>query len=301
MTDPPCERCARPIHDTAYVHQECTRTTAELLRLVASIAGEAQTTIARLSVTGDGGGVSDPDPDPWDRTGAALVPMALPVDLGAAQRWDTAVMDLLTTAKHIVEERGRPVDYGQGHPLAGLVTWLADQLGWLRYRREGLDLLDGMDSACRQLVAVVDRRADRWYAGPCGTELVVGQCPEELYPVAGASTYRCQHCGTVHDLDVRKQWLLDQVDELLYGAAWISASLARLGLLVNLSTITTWVDRGRLTAHGRDAYGHALLKVGEVRALVEERDRIKEQRDVQAMRRAAEKALRREQKEMMSA
>lgn len=311
MTEQPmCDRCGRPIHDQAYVCSGCATQLAADLDVVAKVAGEATVTVAHLDVIGHGGRRTDPE-------------VPLPLNLGAGADHDAAVTALLTWARHVSEERGialpvvrtgrcrhascdrrrrrevegpmcapEPAD----RPTAILAGWLRGQLDWLRHRQEAGEAYDELGDACRLIVRVVDRPAERWYAGVCGAE----GCDLDLYPVAGASTIRCR-CGVAHDLDERKAWLLEQAEDVLAGASWCAYTLTRLGLTVKAETIRKWAERARLASHGYDAAGRPVYRLGTVRDLVVEMHAEQRERTLRAAVRTAELAEKRRKKEMMNA
>jgi hypothetical protein len=295
MTDQPaCALCARPVVDMAYVCDRCAAKTVAELERVALVAGEAMTTIAKQARMGSGGRRTDTE-------------VALPYNPAAAADHDAAVNTLTTWARHVHEQSGRALPITRTsvcahtscararrratdgplcevaepeHPTAVVALWLVRQLGWIRHRQEAEQALDEIGDACRVLVRVVDRPADHWYAGRC-------DCGEDLYPVAEAKTVRCRGCASVHDLDERKVWLLDQAEDVLAGAAWCAATLERLGVKVTASTIRTWAERSQLASHGFDAAGRPLYRLGTVRGLALES--IQEDR-VRRLRAAVRKA-----------
>lgn len=281
MTDlPTCLTCPRPIPDTAYVCPRCGSDVRRELEYGATVAGEAAVTIARLDRIGGGGKRTETE-------------APLPLKLAAAYDHDAAIGTLLTWARHVHEQSGRPLPtvrtapcghatceerrHGRAagplclgeppeHPAAVLAEWLAGQIDWFRYRREAAEAFDEIADACRILQRTVDRRPDRWYAGPCG----VDGCEAELYPPAGAKTIRCPECASEHDAQDRRDWLLDEADDQLAGAAWIAATLTSLGRTVRGDTVRQWAERERLFAHGHDANGRPLYRLSEVRELVDE-------------------------------
>jgi hypothetical protein len=281
LTDlPTCLRCPRPIPDTAYIETRCASDLRAQLERVATLAGEAAATVAKLDRLSAGGRRTDTE-------------APLPLKLAAAADHDAAVSTLLTWARHIHEQSGRelptvrtapcphascaqrragriqgPRCEGQApeHPVAVLAAWLVGQVDWLRYRPEADEAFDEITYACRLAERVVDRQPERWYAGPCGAD----GCEAELYPPAGAKVIRCPDCGTEHDAQDRRDWLLDEAEDQLAGASWIAATLTSLGRTVRADTVRQWAERERLIPHGHDANGRPLYRLSEVRELVDE-------------------------------
>lgn len=253
---PPCPRCDRPIHDQAYLCGGCGDRLSRDLADVAKIAGEAWTTIARQAANGAHHGRSAEKP--------------LPFSWEAADATDSGANTLTTWARHIAEERGTVLTVPAGqHPLARVAGWLGarEQLDWLRHRPEADEAFDELTDACQLLVRTVDRPPVRWYAGPCDG------CTLDLYAMPGANTARCRECGTAHDAQARKAWLLDQADALLATATLVARALTALGHRVTPEAVRKWAERGRIVAHGIDHRGHPTYRVGEVRALAESADR----------------------------
>lgn len=238
MTEAPtCDRCGRRIVDTAYVCPDCARELRRDLETVAKVAGEVATTVAKLARLGAGGRRSDPQPP-------------LPVNLDAGAEHDAAVTVLTTWARHIHEASGRALPTTtrrDEHPLAILATWLVGQLDWLRHRPEGGDALDELSDACRILIRVVDRPADRVLAGRC-------PCGEYLYAIRTAATVTCRACNTGYDVQATRRILREQLGNALFTGAEIATLATYLGLTPNREAtrnlIKVWASRGMIVAHG---------------------------------------------------
>jgi len=247
MTDPTCPVCSRPIPDMAYLCSvEATKLRTELER-VALVAGEAMTTIAKQARIGGGGRRTDPE-------------VPLPVNLTAAADHDAAVNTLTTWARHVQEESGRPLPEVEGHPLIALAAWLVGQLDWLRHRPEAEEAFDEIGDACRVLVRVVDRAADRIIVGQCG-------CGEYLYAVRGREHVTCSGCNTQYNVEAARDLLRESLDQRLCTAAEIALLAAYLGLAGKREQvrhkITVWADRGLVVRHS-EIRGEPAYVFGEV-------------------------------------
>lgn len=315
---PVCPRpdCGQPIHDQAYVCSRCGEGLVEQLELVGKLAGEAAVTIARLDrIAATAGSTRQPEPEPeLGRADNALYPTALPVDLMAAADHSAGVSTLVAWARHCAEQRGPghtlppvrppcrhwscgrsregyfigPACEPPEHPLAVLAGYLAREVSWLRHRREAEDAFDELAYACRVIVAVVDRPAARWYAGPCG----VNGCTERLYPVAGAKTCRCT-CGAEHDLPARKAELLERVEEEWATATRAAHLLTALGVRCTPSMVRGYARRTRLAPHpDPDPMGHPRYRLGSIRELVREQHILEAQRRADKARKQQERAAR---------
>jgi hypothetical protein len=251
MPDPTCPICSRPIPDMAYLcSTEATKLRTELER-VALVAGEAMTTIAKQARIGNGGRRTDPE-------------VPLPYNPGAAYDHDAAINTLQTVVRDIHETSGRPlpmVEPGQ-HPTAAMALWLIDQLEWLRHREDAEQTFDELSDACRVLVRVVDRPAERIIVGQCG-------CTEYLYAVRGAAKVTCVACNTTYAVEETRDMLRAQLDQSLFTAAEIATLATYLGLEKPRDTvrklINKWSERGLVISHG-DLRGDPAYLFGDVMA-----------------------------------
>lgn len=246
----PCASCDRPILDTAYVCSLCSDRTGKNLLVGAELYMEMAVAIARLVKFGDpiGRGRSEmPLPFDWDRS----------VDRSTV---DNVVS---TWARHIVEETGAwtPSNVGE------VMRWLADpkQINWLRYRQEAAEAFDELDYAARLVIRCVDSPSERWYAGPCSTD----GCTEDLYGRPNASTLRCKECGTIHDAQARRDWLLKQADDVLGTATEVARfASAMRGESVTAASIRGLAFRGRIEAKGTRK-NDPTYRVGDVLVAIE--------------------------------
>lgn len=292
-TQPTCDRCAKPVHDTAYVCGHCASELEKRLALLATLAGEATVTIAKLDEISNQAWNPEIEED-VGKAPNALYPMALPIDLRAAAKHQAAVVVLLTWAKDVAETRGLTVVVEHSeHPLAVLSTWLVLQVGWLRYRQQAAEAFADLHQAVHDIEAVVDRLPDRWYAGPCDN------CQEDLYPASGARTIRCT-CGAEYDPDKRKAKLLRDLDDIWDTADQCAHAMVSLGLPAKASTIRTWADRGRLAPHPDSPQGRPWYRIGSVRELVEHAQTEERDRTLRKAVKEAEAAERRARRERVT-
>ena len=117
---------------------------------------------------------------------------------------------------------------------------------------------------------VVDRPADRVYAGPCDA-VVDGdeRCFDHLYARPGAACVACRSCGTEYDVSERREWMISEAADLRVPAT-VALSWARLLLDATIprGTWDSWVSRRRILAHGTDRFGRPAFRFGDVRDLV---------------------------------
>lgn len=305
MGDQGCEHCGRPVADTGYVCHTCAAGLRAELLVTTDLAEEVETVIARLNRHRPGDGRPQPpdvdrDPPPTvlppqlrGEPRTALMPRPLPYSDHAQQLAWAAGNTLVTWARHVAESRGvpLPVPRGPGHgPVcrachhddcttirerrretgaAAAARWLAGHVGWLRMQPEAGAAFDELHHAAHVVTVLVDSPPPRWYAGPCWADLPAGRCGTELYPPQGVSTVQCPDCGTRHDADQRRVWLLGEARDVLAHAGLIASAMAALGHQVTAAQIRGYAHRGRLLDRGVDDQGRPLYRVGDVADLLD--------------------------------
>lgn len=183
--------------------------------------------------------------DPEGRGGEKAVPFNIKAsELGSALR------GLLSTwCRLIAEERGK--DLPEDHPAA-VARWLLNQVTWLRHHRAGGEAVDEITTAVNEVRRIVDRPAERIYAGPCA------DCGGDMYGKPDAASVECRPCGLEYDVAGRVAWMKSQVYGRLVTAKEGVVLLSRFGLPVQQKTIDKWFERKRLGVHGHDPAGKRL-------------------------------------------
>jgi hypothetical protein len=258
MTSAVCA-CTRPIGDGAVLCVHCGDQLARDLGDVTALVDELATTRSRQSRTGGqaiGGGHSSDRPLPWDQR--------------SSEATDVLRVALVGAARVVLEHQDIAAPR---NGLPAISRWLLHHVEWLRHRDEAEDILTEVRAAVRRCRAVIDRRPDLSYLGPCGEQIdpwTDGRgvertdCPEELWVAAGKAKAPCRACLAEHDVELRRAWALAAAEQQLETAAVISQALSRLGQEVTASQIRGWAFRGRLIAHGTDQDDRPLYRVGDV-------------------------------------
>lgn len=255
--------CGRPLRDNALLCPKCTDRLRRDLGDIVGLAEEVETTRLRQSRTGGapiGGARSGDRPLPFDDR-PVLAARAL---REVCRTWTAVVVEL----RAVPWPRDLLPDYG---------PFLLGQVDWLRQREQAPAAYLELTRAVGRVRGSIDRRAERVYAGPCGAMdywpdgalvLCSAPCTGDVYGRPNAKTASCEVCGAEHDAADRRQWLLAAVEDQLAHIAWLSKALSNLGRPVADPTIRSWVTRGRLVAHGTDAHGRAVYRVGDVLDLI---------------------------------
>jgi hypothetical protein len=225
---------------------------------LAGIVHELDVTVSRQDRLGSGGARG---------TGAEI---PLPYNPQAAERAAAVLGELTTWARHVSEQTGRSVP--RGHAGAAAASVLAGSVKWLRYQQAWAEAHAALAPLLRITLRIIDRPADRVYLGPCGhtPDGETKACAEDVYAAPRAATGECRGCGVVHQVAGALQWMRDQLDDRLARPVEIVGLLRRFDEKLSYSVITKYIRQGRLVAHGHDADGRDLYRIGDVIALKRE-------------------------------
>lgn len=129
--------------------------------------------------------------------------------------------------------------------VAAYCRYLLGHADWIRTQHWAPEILDELTDAAGQLRRMVDRPAEKWFAGPCDV------CKRDLYAKTGAAVVECKECQLTYDVQERRGWLLDQINDQLFTATEIARAVSWLGSdPLTPERIRTWAARKRITSHG---------------------------------------------------
>lgn len=140
------------------------------------------------------------------------------------------------------------------------------------------EILDELTNLEHRLQRIIDRPADRWYAGICSAPASGATCTAELYARTDRGAIKCPTCGTAHDIAARRAFLLNEAEHML-----VTASEAARAVVVwsdyargenrLVKRIGAWRDRNRITVRGHiSEFGvdRPLYRLGDVLDLLSE-------------------------------
>lgn len=239
--------CARPAHNNLAICVHCTWLLGRDLDDAPELAAELDVTRYRLSAvttasTAGGCGAYDP-PLPFDpRAAAAAFALHQVLDVWAAR------------IERAVTGRARPLH------TEGLTRWLHHHHGELAGRDDAAGAVTQIGAAVGRGWRVVDRPADRVYAGTCG-------CGEQLYAQPGHATVTCRACDTEHHAETRRADMQSALDGRLMTGAEIARLAQYFGHVADRerarNLIKVWAGRGQVVAHGHTDAGAPLYPFGE--------------------------------------
>lgn len=175
--------------------------------------------------------------------------------------------------------------------ISGMCAYLDRQFRWIVREAWAPDMLDELLDVERRLVRLINRPADRWYAGKCSaTDETGNYCPTELYATVDRGTVTCPSCDTRHDVAERRDFLLAEAKDYLVTAteaagallAWTDYDGTETKLI---DRIRKWRDREKLevrdvtSLQGRDRH---LYRLGDVQELLVEHAQREQRRRIGA-------------------
>lgn len=171
---------------------------------------------------------------------------------------------------------------------ARMAKWLHRHAANIALQENGAEICDEIEQVFRSITRVVNRPPEPMIIGPCITD----PAPEEVLAERGrkgdnatrcgyalmASSHSgsivCPQCDTAHPVaDVLAHNLGELDDRNATVRELVDVVLPRLDEHVPQSTIERWIRRGWVPVRGRDAEGHQMVRIGDVRAVRGERPR----------------------------
>lgn len=266
-TKPICVVCHRPYRD-AYLCDDCTHRLTKDLGDIPGLADDLEISRTRQNVNGArNGSRSTSKPLPWDER-ATKASMVLRNELvGLVRDLDPKPIVVGGPVCILCHHESCAAFQRSTWPAdtaASMARWLLRHVGEIRQHPAADEIVHGVHRTVKAVQWVIDRRPDRWYAGPCRHETPEFCCVADLYAEPGADYVSCQNCDHRHSTTERKAWLLAFAEDLLETAATISRALTSLDRPVTPDRIRKWAERGRLVPHGVTTRGYPTYRIGDV-------------------------------------
>lgn len=256
MSETTC-RCGQPTRDAAYVCETCADRLSRALGDVPALVDELEVTITKQrALPTEGGSAASETALPWHEKAA---------DARRALHGLLAMWSRFCEEEHVRHSspRVRPLDEHDDN-LVALSRWLLWRVDGLTLHDIGPEAVEEITDAVAECHRIIDRRPDRWYAGPC-TETTddLRECGADLYARRTVGEVRCRDCGAVYDVEKRRRWLLDEAEDRLADAATVARAVSWLGAEpLNPGRVRKWAERGRITAKGHDGR-RPLYRIGD--------------------------------------
>jgi len=214
---------------------------------IPALVADLSITLARQSVTG-----------PRNPGRSSDTPM--PIDPRALAAGDELSATLSRWCRRVSSSLGRTAPlWGAGSEA--MATWLLGHSETIRQADWAPEFVTEVDRVVDRVREAVDLPPERWYAGPCDT------CGADLYAYGYSQMVACPEpdCGSVYDVQRRRDWLLASVSDRLATTTEICRALGTLaGHQVTPSSIRGMVNRGQLQSKGPNRQGYPLYRIGDV-------------------------------------
>ncbi len=262
MTESLCA-CGKPTRDDAYACDDCGDAMARALGDVPALESDLDLTLSRQRRFSSGA------------NGSRAAETPLPYNAGASDAMGHLRAILVGWVRLCDEEGVRSSDYRDKFPandLTSMSRWLMWRVDGLTRHEAATDAVDEITGAVNACHRVIDRPADRWFAGPCD------QCGRDLYARQGAEKVACEACAIEYDVTARREWLLSSARDHHATASEIARAVIvwtdhDSGESRLTDRIRKWADRGRIDVKGHvEIHGRLrpLYQVGDVLDLLEQ-------------------------------
>jgi len=250
----------------------CGACQAELSRAldgVPEVLGDLDVTLSRQTSRMGRGGGGNSTPLPYDRR---------------ASEAGYVLRSTLVGWVRVLQE-ARPEEWPDNTAQA-MARWLSQRLERLVRHPAAPEAHGEIVTAVRAAQRAVDRIPERQFAGRCPG------CGNALYAKPGASRVQCRDCdGDAVDVQTQRDTMLSAIADQLLPAVQAADVLTRLAAPLPADTVRHWARKGRLIEHGKDAAGHPLYRVSDVRDLLVEKlareQQAREKRDARQVQRAS--------------
>lgn len=292
--DPICPNDDRPIHDGAWLCDQCGTTLARALANIIDLRAELETTILRQSKTRSGGTYAEKGP--FGPRNESPIPNEepAPVNLGAVETAFVVDNTITTWARDLMETTGASLPEPVHPPFtlarqwpscptvpthatarAALLLWRHVQ--WWRRRSEGpefyseilaieSDLKRAVDSPARDSLLIgkcpIEWPDEDGIMRVCGGEVRAYAAPKEMTLAEmrkGLSVQpRCRRCATEADVDWWQERIMPELATKVTASDLIGVIAFELHWTVTHDQIRQWKSRGKIEAAGRDIKGRTL-------------------------------------------
>ncbi len=171
---------------------------------------------------------------------------------------------------------------------ARMAKWLHRQASNVALQENGAEICDEIEQLFRSITRVVNRPPEPMIIGPCITDPAPDEvltararkgdnatrCGYALMAPSHSGSIVCPQCDTAHEVaDVLARNLGELDDRNATVRELVDVVLPRLDEHVPQRTIERWIQNGRVPVRGRDAHGHQMVRIGDVRTVRADRPR----------------------------
>lgn len=171
---------------------------------------------------------------------------------------------------------------------ARMAKWLHRHAANVALQENGAEVCDEIEQLFRSITRVVNRPPEPMIIGPCITDPAPDEvltararkgdnatrCGYALMAPSHSGSIVCPQCEAAHPVaDVLAHNLGELDDRNATVRELVDVVLPRLDEHVPQRTIERWIRRGWVPVRGRDAHGHQMVRIGDVRTVRADRPR----------------------------
>lgn len=243
--------CGRP-SPSSVICSHCTwlleRELGDVGALGQHLAAELDVALSRQVRIGGGSG------------GRRSAEKPLPYDATASEALAVLRSTLVAWVRILVDDESQP---WPADTLDGMAAWLLARSSEIASHEAAPEAFDEITSSVANARRAVDRPVSRVFAGICGHE----GCQGRVYGRPSRQVARCEECGWSHDLEERRQAMLDELDDRLFTAGEIAMLSVYLGdgfdRQRTRNLLNKWAQRELLTARGVNLAGEPTYRFGD--------------------------------------
>lgn len=193
--------------------------------------------------------------------------------------FDVAASELAWVLDNTVSTWAR--DFAESNPhlvfsastSAAAAEWMAGFPALLALHPAAAELHAEITGLTERVRSMVDTAAAKVVLGACGallgerrcTEILYGRADEQGRPDPDQRLVRCRVCGATYHAEVRRRQMQHYVRAMKTTTAEIARSVGTwFGQAINVKTVRTWANRGKIAPTGFDEDGEPLYRVGDV-------------------------------------
>jgi hypothetical protein len=143
-----------------------------------------------------------------------------------------------------------PINFGTVAVRDALVieaAYVGQDINWLRAHVQAAELVVSFGKAVKAAYAAIDRAREREYLGVCSYTEDGAVCHAELWAKVKAQEVKCTQCEHVYDVGDRREWLLDQAEDMIFTPREAALYVGEVGgRAVGHQRIRNYLDRGRI-------------------------------------------------------
>jgi len=159
-----------------------------------------------------------------------------------------------------------------GDSLEDMAAWLTRHPSWMTGHPAAAELYAEITAVVARAQRVIDRRAERCFAGACGAVIENVTCLEYLFAHLDQDWIYCPTCGSRWNVEDRRAWLIGYAEARVpMTATEIAEHLTSAGVSVTAATIRAYKARERIHPVGKDGRGNPTYYIEEVRKALAER------------------------------